>query len=529
VGIICTMFAITNRIVFTTFYSTISRDARVQLSYAENLLAGKGMGVTKYFTSGLQQPFFDKTLQFPPGFSLGIIPFLKLAGGNEYNAVLSFQIFAAALFVLAVRYLGRKAGLSPMLNNFMILVAGCSQYPFFSAGSPTDVISLALLLFAAGLTTGIILNKKNLSIGRSFLFSLFFFLPAFFRYIYLPVTLLLPLLVFFSGKISGNKQSIINGKRLTLTSAFLMALFFISSYYLQGSVLHIYNTGRGLFPGQLVHWYPFLPASFINLDFAVQQVSGFTGLEYNRIFYVMEILNVILFISLLLLAIRLMMKHQKNWPSTGHSVLLVAGSLVSITIILVLAYLSLTYRFQDWGEVKWTYSHDNRYFAFIYLFIPLVFFLVINYYDIVLKKTLSRILVFILFLFLFTETAHGVYYNIKILAGSGDLGYVRDRDKDYRLFPRLLEKLKNENPGRQILVCGPDQYYPHQASVMGYKAIFDYQNLNNRIIKPGVKSLLVVPVHSQDSWIMKEWVERNKPRVADAVAGTVFYAEKINP
>jgi hypothetical protein len=47
----------------------------VQLTYTENLLAGKGMGVTKYFTNSLELPFYDTHLFFPPGFSLAIIPF----------------------------------------------------------------------------------------------------------------------------------------------------------------------------------------------------------------------------------------------------------------------------------------------------------------------------------------------------------------------------------------------------------------------------------------------------------------------
>src|SRR5215207_211683 len=124
-GIICFLFAIANRITFTSLYSLIGSDTKIQLTYAHNLMAGKGMGVTKYFTNDLNVPLFDTHQWYPPGFSISIIPFLKLWGGDEFKAVLVFDILAAILFVIAVRVAGKKAGLPAGLNNMVTLVAGC--------------------------------------------------------------------------------------------------------------------------------------------------------------------------------------------------------------------------------------------------------------------------------------------------------------------------------------------------------------------------------------------------------------------
>ena len=126
--IFCIVFAIANRIIFATIYSSIGRDARVQITLAKNLLAGKGMGVTKYFTTNLDHPVFDTTQLFPPGFTLSIVPFLKLFN-NEYNAVLAFDIVTLLLFIWSVRLLGKNAGLSTAINNFLTLVVGSAlQY-----------------------------------------------------------------------------------------------------------------------------------------------------------------------------------------------------------------------------------------------------------------------------------------------------------------------------------------------------------------------------------------------------------------
>src|SRR5215204_5327100 len=138
----CLIFAIANRIIFATLYSTIGRDARVQITLAKNFLAGKGLGVTKYFAADLNTPVFDTTQLFAPGVSFTIMPFLKLFSNDEYNAVLAFDIAISIVFVIAVRSLGKKAGLPIALNNILTLIAGCSQYPFFMSGSSSDTFGL---------------------------------------------------------------------------------------------------------------------------------------------------------------------------------------------------------------------------------------------------------------------------------------------------------------------------------------------------------------------------------------------------
>src|SRR5262245_18460886 len=104
-GIICFLFAIANRIVFTSLYSKIGTDTKIQLTYSENLLSGKGIGIMKYFTNDLSNPIFDTHQMFPPGFSIAIILFSKLTGADEFNAVLLYDIVVAVLFVIAIRVL----------------------------------------------------------------------------------------------------------------------------------------------------------------------------------------------------------------------------------------------------------------------------------------------------------------------------------------------------------------------------------------------------------------------------------------
>ena len=526
--ILCLLFAILNRIIFCLFYTTISRDTRVQLTYAENLINGKGMGVTKYFTTDLVTPVFDTYQLFPPGYSLSIAPFLWITGNNEQTSVLTFEIISAVLFIVSVCYLTFRIGLSSWLTNIMILFAGCSQYPFFLSSSPTDVISLSLVLFGIGASIGIIKAEKMLTILQLLCYGILFTIPSFYRYMYIPVSIIFPIIIIYSGIVFPNKVVRNNGIKLLLITTGLILLFLSFSFISSGNAMHIYNTERGIYPDQVIRWYPFIPASFINLDFAIQQISIITGIAYSTIMFMAEILNGLLLVLFLFLLFRFLFFKSKSKISLQGFIFITSGSAISLSILLMLAYLSLTYEKQDWGEFSWTYSYDIRYFAFIYVFIPLLLFYFINKLK-TLKKNSFFIASIIALLLLSTEAMHGFYFNMKIILKSSSLNRLKNRDQDYKSFPLVLERIHKSYPDRLIYVCGPDQYYSHTASVMGYRALFDYKNLGNTTLYPPEKSILLVPVHSQDAWIMKDYVEKNHPEIVDSVSGTVFYLQELLP
>lgn len=528
-SIFCLLFAIANRIVFTTLYSQIGTDTKIQLTYAQNLLTGKGMGVTKYFTHHLDKGIFDTQQMFPPGFSLAIIPFLKLARNNESIAVLVFDIIAAVLFVVAVRLLGKKSGLSPALNNILTLIAGCTQFLFFMSWSSTDAISLCFILFALTVTIDIIDKNNNITFLRAAGIGVLFCLPFFFRYMYLPIAMLLPFSVFASGLVLRNKQLRIAGIKLLLASLVFLLLLLAFNMYTSGNALFVQDFGRGIFPGQLGRWYPFLPASFINLDFAAQLTERISGLPYSRFMFYMEILNPVLFVLLIILLWRYIAVYRVNIAFSRHALFIVIGAAISITILLLLVYLTLTYKAIPWGLIRWTHSQHARYFAFIYIFIPILIFVCLQHYRSFFKKMVPRVVILVALCCITTDTLHGIYYNIKIIGLHKDLRTIKDADEGYKNFSSVIAEIKQKYPGSEVLISSPDQYYLHAASQMGHKAIFDYQNLWQADLKPSSKCILLIPVHQQEAIIIKDYIEKKKPQLFTQIAGTYFYTEEINP
>jgi hypothetical protein len=241
------------------------------------------------------------------------------------------------------------------------------------------------------------------------------------------------------------------------------------------------------------------------------------------------IINPVILVFLLFILGRYISKQRKTLQFPNHSLLIIGGSLISISILLLLAWLTLTYKELSWGYYRWTFVQDPRYFAFIYAFIPILFFVCLHFYKSYLKNLFIRILFFAGLSCFSIETIHGIYYNIKILSSHNDLAYIREADDGFRNFPSILSEIKKQNPDREIIVCSPDQFYLHTASQMGYKAIFDYENFLQTEPKVLSKTLLIMPIQSRDVVIINNYIEKKKPRLFHTIAGTSFYIQEIEP
>ena len=523
----CIIFAIANRVIFATLYSIIGRDARVQITLAKNFLAGKGLGVTKYFAADLNTPVFDTMQLFAPGVSFIIMPFLKLFNNDEYKALMALDIVICIFFVIAVRSLGKKAGLPIAINNILTLIAGCTQYTFFMSGTSSDTIGLTLILFALSILVDIIENPGRKKLVFLFLYSLIFFLPSFFRYMYLPVSILFPIIIIAFGFFYKNKTLRITGTRLLLfVVSFIILMLSLSSWF-NGNSLYVIDTGRGIFFDQLIHWYPYIPAAFINIDFVAQLIAKVTGVNYRNAFIFFEVVNIVFFLFLIFQLLRSFL--FKRIQFNKNSIFILSGTAISLCILSLLAYFALTYKPQLYGIYLWNYNYESRYFAFIYIFLPILILLFLSFSTSFLKSFISKCILFTAAFLLFIEVVHGVYYNAKILTRHKDVMAIKDRVADYVQFPQMLKELGAKYPEHEILISASDQSFLHNASELGYKAIFDYTSLNKTDLKVEKKSILFFPIHETDVWVMKDYLQRRKPVILTKMAGTVFYFEELSP
>lgn len=309
----------------------------------------------------------------------------------------------------------------------------------------------------------------------------------------------------------------------------LLLSYFIISRYSAGNSLYVTNVGRGFYPQQFTEWYPFLPASFINIDFGAQLIQSLLGIDYSNVILILKILNAVFFFVLLIILFRFVFPIKKFAFPSGPSVFILSGSVISGTIVAMLAYLTLTYKELSWGYYKWTHVQDPRYFAFIYVFVPFLLITCWQHYPSVYKNIVVKIISLTLAICLLTEVVHGVYYNAKIVARHNDFNYIRNADAGFRKFPSILLDTKTKNPEKEVLVCSPDHFYLHTAAQMGYKAIFDYNNFLDKGLQVTSKSLLLMPINTRDVVIIQDFIKKNKMMLYTAVGETSFYIQEINP
>ena len=265
--IICLVIAILTRSLMVYHYSEfVNYDEKAQLSVTFNLIRGHGLTEIRYISSNPDFPVFDHTQRWPPGYPVIMAPLLILFDNNEFLATTCLDITIGILFILLVLALCKTLSVSPAFTNMAILVAGCFQYYIFIQSFPSDHLALVSILGGIILSIRVLRQQKKLSIGGYLITSLIFFLPVFFRYMYLPVTILFPLILLVFSFINKNRRLRVNSFiLLSGTVLLLIALLSWTKSY-AGHFSYIVETEKGWFPQQLLHWYPFIPSAFINIE-----------------------------------------------------------------------------------------------------------------------------------------------------------------------------------------------------------------------------------------------------------------------
>jgi hypothetical protein len=324
--------------------------------------------------------------------------------------------------------------------------------------TPTDALALSLLFAGLAQVLCLIKRRSGISSGQIFFTGLLFFLPFFFRYANLITGLLLPLIICFYGFLKKQKPLIKTGMQLfTITAIFTLGMLLFLKLY-SGKTMPVYYTDTSMYPSNLQHWYPFIPASFISLDFAAQRAEQFGGISYNLAIQIFEIINLMLVAGVMTWLVWFLTKKKFKWPDTSYSWFIILGSVISGFILLTLAYMSLRSAPKA-GPFSWTFVGEQRYFGFIYIFLQVIFISAISnkrFYQ--LSKSI-KLLLLVAVLALSTEILHGVYYNAKIVFQRKEMLDRQTYKSDYLYFADLCRNLEKQSPGTEILVASVDRHY----------------------------------------------------------------------
>ena len=435
------------RIINVLFVSYYGRDKMFLVFQSKSLLEGKGLAVPQYFISNTVTPVYDFTPLWPPGYPILLAPLLKLFNYNIYWATTTLDIIFCVALIFVIRKICRQIGLPIVAINIMTLIAGCFEYTFINESLPTD--SISIVLFLIGFSQLIkLLTSKDFSIKKSIVVSFLLFLPCFLRYNYPAISLATVVGVLFIGYIKRDTLLKRKGWWVFMFTGLFTVTFFVFMKLLTGHASYALPTERGFYPENILHWFPVVPSSFINIAFLTSQAIHIAGISLKTSLHWLEIINVIVVIPLLLFFLISLFRKKTFEDLSSLKLFLLLGAFASAGLFALLGYMSLTYKMQIGFINNWTYVYESRYFAFAVLFFQITF---LSWYFIYFKKVFSKnafvkILAGLCFFILFVEVTHNIYFHSKVALNFKKYKSAVYREQDYSYYISLIENIKDKYP-----------------------------------------------------------------------------------
>ena len=485
---------------------------------SKSFLEGKGFVIPQYFFSSPGQVVYDHTPYWPPGYPLFLSPFLKLFDFDIYEATTAFDLVMAIALIFLLRHLVRLLGFDRATVNIMTLIAGCFEYSFISESLPTDLPALVFVLAALIAVLKSIQHKEK-RVGSWILAGFLLFLPNIFRYAYPAFTIGVPATLLVRGFWNRDKALRLRGWVMLSTVLACMALFFLYMKSATGMTNYALPTERGFFPGNLLHWFPSSPASFIHIPFLSSQLLLRAGISLPLLLTVLEWINILVWMGLLgwLLWLFFLQRYFESLDPWKWFVLL--GTVTVAGIFVSLGYLSLTYKMQTGFVGGWNYIYEARYYAFVFVFLQLLFLR-----GFMLGKGWQKWPVWAAGFLLLVEITHNLYFHSKVASRFSAYKELVYREQDYKMFDDLLDALKRSDTGADIWVTSyKDNYYPYTAIYQGYKGFVDARTLLTSLPSVEKKTTLVLVLYSEDIPAFQPFLSATKAREWGKFDYTHFY------
>jgi hypothetical protein len=498
---------------------------------SKSLLEGKGLAVPQYFTSNTVTPVYDFTPLWPPGYPILLAPFLKFFNYNIYRATTTLDIIFCVALIFVTRKICRQIGLPIAAINIMTLIAGCFEYSFISESLPTD--SISIVLFLIGLSQLLkLLTAKDFSIKKSLLVSFLLFLPCLFRYNYPAISLAAIVGVLFIAYIKKDTLLKRKGGWLFMFTCLFTVAFFVFMKLLTGYAGYATPTVRGFYPENILHWFPVVPSSFINIAFLTSQAIHIAGISLKTSLQWLEIINVIAVISLLLFFLIALFRKKTFEDLSPMKLFLLLGAFASAGLFALLGYMSLTYKIQMGFNNSWNYVYEPRYFAFAVLFFQIVF---LSWYFIYFTKSLAKnvfpkIIAGLCFFILFVEVTHNIYFHSKVAFNFKKYKSAVYREQDFSYYISLIENIKDKYPDHEIWATAPgDNFYSYLATYHGYIGIADANNLKTNRMKVKTRTVLILMLYDHEINAYQDFLSGSTILHSERILNSNFYQIELKP
>ena len=468
--IIVLVLSILVKSIISYYFFQFDNDKINQAAAAKNLVEGHGLTYKEAGTADISQFQYTPLAGWPPGYPLFLAPIYMVLRDIELSAIILLIISNILFFIIYLRLL-LYLRLPLFYILLLLLLPAVSFHEYIIWSTPSDLLSVTACIYAC-ISALQITEGKNKIIK----FSIANSLSSLLRYMYWPISFLLPAILMLVGYKRKNKSILNQG-----LAGFIIALITCTGIYLFekiyiGDSLYLYPTQKGIFWDNLSRPYPFTVTSFLNQDFVAQQLDKLFNINYSTWVIIFFYAHLIILFFLIHYYFKNKLYYLKNLNSRNQFFTFFTSAIYGV-IIIVLSFISLRNSrfFPPPNVLNWTYISDGRYYIFMLTTFPIIVFSHLNRYTV--KNLVYKFFLFSLLTIIFLNILHGFYYTTKIVnpLEPGTKAYIIQKKVENYIADRIKT---NAEKNIKTIIASNLSAYPQIAGFYDGIGLFKTEILN---------------------------------------------------
>ena len=487
-GWICLFVAIINKVIIAWLYTSLVGDKSVYLLFANSFLeTGVFAEPVRTIEGGLTY-IYNPAINSPL-YSLLAVPFLWITKSYIVTqfiiTILSWLLFFGGLYKIAKLILKE-----PWVVHAFILCVGFFIYPHEFSSAPKDTLAVGFTLWCIHFSYQFVTANPNWFTTIAVCICIAGFTLT--KLIYASLSFVFPLLLAVLIRKKGKQYFthyvfLLAGLAFIACSIYMLVILPAKHPPLAQSIALTSNetpSGTGFYPSNLLNAYPFISASFININFWGIQLENLFHFSYQKIIEVFQWMNV----ALLIVFAYIIIKRREGFKKQPVLILSIA-SLALMTLVIMLSLLQKGIYYNSSNEL-WTYVMDARSFLLPMIALQMGVFLLM------LPRNSSPLIIKLAFLLIVFEGIHGFYFTVKQAAHSKEVIAANNHNSAIKNVINYIER-KDRN---SINIITPDNALRRYAEIKGLRAfaLVQQKHADNAWLRNDGQKFFAI-VHAADS------------------------------
>lgn len=523
-SLVIVLAAIGGRSLQLMFFSYLGGDRSHQALATQNFAYGKGISIAHVLPGNLSEIIYEPLIKWPPGYSFLLSPFYKLFNHNYIIAGLVLDVIFAAILILTTRAILKILGTQIYIVNLFTIMTGFVIYSFYKQPY-ADAIAITLFITALLFTLRLLRNTTRW-IWNSLLISFSLIFCAFAKYLYIPVVFVIPAFLFTKALLDKERQ--LKKSSLYIFSLVTVAIAALLLYQksVSGQAAYITEPTRGFYPENLLHSFPYLPASFINPE-TIGLLSRQPYQQGSLLNNLLQLIHLAGFVILLVYCLLYFFKNGVRKLSLVNSFYYISF-LAVFAVMAVLSLLSL--RVAKELDI-WTYVQEARYYGLAVVLLQLCIFLYFNNNRHNLKRT-GKLVLGLIFLLMLPDMARGILFSTKRAIRFNREEYTWQIEyKIQQEAEKVIQAQKKKHNVSAVVLAGSSDYMNNRVALNSHLPMMYKTQLINTPAAFNTRQpvLLFVLLRADELVNFQPFLSNPNKEVAGYINGFYFYTIYVAP